>query len=321
MAAWDATTFDGTGLLDRVGSNLLQWPNPNAASFNTRSIKGKGSVVYLQNTISLPTQYTLLLFLRPTARTVFFSRSNTDQSAVWLEDNGSYYSRNDANVVTEIVNGPPPDGSQKSVVLVRGASTVSYFVNGAVLSASIPLLNCPDFLGRFAGWRDGAPGYSLAPDADFYAAGVWSGAATQSDVQALETALRLALVGLPATTLILPSALGRLIGAPPEALVAGPPAAYNRGLTLGWRNAYQGGNGRVLGTVKMAGTPNTPLSRKVRLIDETTGLLVREMWSTPAGDYAFLNVDTLHKYTVVAYDHTHDKRAVIADNITPELMP
>ncbi|MEP6587134.1 MAG: hypothetical protein ABJA84_00050 [Polaromonas sp.] len=119
----------------------------------------------------------------------------------------------------------------------------------------------------------------------------------------------------------LESAVSRLVLAPPAASVPGPPAAYNRGLALGWRNTYQDGSGRIVGTVKLSGMPNTPLARKVRLIDESNGLLVRECWSTTAGDYEFQSIEPNRRYTVISYDHMHDKRAVIADNITPELMP
>lgn len=88
------------------------------------------------------------------------------------------------------------------------------------------------------------------------------------------------------------------------------------------------GIGRVRGTVKLKNTPvNTPLMRRVRLIRERDGLQVRETWSDPiTGEYDFQYIDELQTWTVVSYDHAHDKRAVIADNLTlanggVELMP
>ncbi|MFZ6767758.1 LamG domain-containing protein [Undibacterium sp. Di26W] len=82
------------------------------------------------------------------------------------------------------------------------------------------------------------------------------------------------------------------------------------------------GNGRISGTTKLKGTPaDTPVSEKVRLIREKDGLVVGEVWSNPAtGEYAFDHVDSSYRYTVVSYDRTHGKRAVIADNLTPELI-
>lgn len=82
------------------------------------------------------------------------------------------------------------------------------------------------------------------------------------------------------------------------------------------------GRGRVAGTVKETGTPNTPVHRKVRLIRERDGLLMREVWSHPTtGAYSFDYVDELQKFTVLSYDHTGAFRAVVADGQIPELIP
>ena len=82
------------------------------------------------------------------------------------------------------------------------------------------------------------------------------------------------------------------------------------------------GVGRVKGTVAIKGTPNQFVHRKVRLIREHDGRVIREMWSNPVtGEYDFKYVDELQKFTVVSYDHLLNFRAVISDNLTPELMP
>lgn len=81
------------------------------------------------------------------------------------------------------------------------------------------------------------------------------------------------------------------------------------------------GRGRVAGTVKEKGTPDAPVYRKVRLIRERDGLLIREAWSNPAtGAYSFDYVDELQKFTVLSYDHTGAFRAVVADGQIPELI-
>ena len=114
--------------------------------------------------------------------------------------------------------------------------------------------------------------------------------------------------------------VGRLACEPPAALY--PAGGICRGSVVGQRDAYYAGGGRVAGTVKQTGSPATPLRRKVRLIDEPTGWLMRETWSDPlTGAYSFEGVDPLRVYTVITYDHPHNYRAVIADNITPGLMP
>ena len=87
------------------------------------------------------------------------------------------------------------------------------------------------------------------------------------------------------------------------------------------------GIGRVRNTVKEKGAPDTPVRRRVRLVRERDGLVVREQWSNPAtGAYDFQFVDELQTYTVLSYDHTLNFRAVIADGLTlangtVELMP
>ena len=83
------------------------------------------------------------------------------------------------------------------------------------------------------------------------------------------------------------------------------------------------GVGYVAGTTKVKGRPtNAPVRRQVRLVEESSGVVVRVMWSdATTGEYRFNNVDERRKYTVISYDYEHNFRAVIADNITPELLP
>lgn len=83
------------------------------------------------------------------------------------------------------------------------------------------------------------------------------------------------------------------------------------------------GIGRVYGTVQRKTDPaNTPLKRKVRLVRERDGLVVRETWSDAnTGEYEFRYIDELQTWTVIAYDYEQNFRAVIADGITPEIIP
>ena len=82
------------------------------------------------------------------------------------------------------------------------------------------------------------------------------------------------------------------------------------------------GVGTVYGTTEIKGTPDAPLRARVRLIRERDGLVYRETWSDAAtGAYRFDNVDELETYTVLSYHPTRDKRAVVADNLVPEVMP
>jgi hypothetical protein len=83
------------------------------------------------------------------------------------------------------------------------------------------------------------------------------------------------------------------------------------------------GRGRIAGTVKDKASPsNIPAHRRVRLLRERDALLVRELWSDPVtGAYSFDFIDEAIPYTVLSYDHTGVFQAVVANNLTPELIP
>lgn len=123
---------------------------------------------------------------------------------------------------------------------------------------------------------------------------------------------------------------------PLKVTMAAPPATFGLGIPIhpsrSAKNFFLDDGsqaiGRVRGTVKEKSTPsNIPLRRRVRLIREVDGMVVREMWSDSAtGEYDFQYVDETLTYTVLSYDHAHNYRAVVADNLTlangqVELMP
>ena len=87
-------------------------------------------------------------------------------------------------------------------------------------------------------------------------------------------------------------------------------------------DVYNGGWGVVLGTVKQKSTPvNTPLRRRVVLIDEQSRLVIRETWSDAVtGNYEFRGIKLGVPYTVLSYDHTHGYRATVADNLFAEAV-
>ena len=83
-----------------------------------------------------------------------------------------------------------------------------------------------------------------------------------------------------------------------------------------------GGQHRIVGTVKVKGTPNVPVHRRVVLINERSRRIVRETWSDPVtGYYAFEGIRGDVAYTTLAYDYTGNYRGVLADNLTAERMP
>lgn len=82
------------------------------------------------------------------------------------------------------------------------------------------------------------------------------------------------------------------------------------------------GRGRIAGTVKEKASPtDKPVARRVRLYREPDGMLVRTTWSHPVtGAYEFYGIPLDAKYTVVSHDYLSLYRAVLADNLAPELI-
>lgn len=85
------------------------------------------------------------------------------------------------------------------------------------------------------------------------------------------------------------------------------------------RNEVIGVRGRIAGTVAEKGTPNRPMVCPLYIYDEWTHQLVSATWSVEDGSYVFYDLDLTRRYTVIGYDRTHTYRAVIADNLQPEL--
>ena len=79
---------------------------------------------------------------------------------------------------------------------------------------------------------------------------------------------------------------------------------------------------RIAGSVKVKGTPDVPVSRRVLLYDERANVVVRETWSDGAtGAYSFELLNPEIRYLVIAYDHKQNYRAVVADHLTAEPGP
>lgn len=83
-----------------------------------------------------------------------------------------------------------------------------------------------------------------------------------------------------------------------------------------------GGNFCIYGTVELyAQAGNIPLPRRVRLHRSRDGLLVRETWSDAQGNYRFDGITDRYKYDVIAWDHEGLQQSVVANDLTPEVMP
>lgn len=106
---------------------------------------------------------------------------------------------------------------------------------------------------------------------------------------------------------------GILAAARRPGLSFGDPLGFTAGLRFS-------GAFRVFGTVAVSGSPDIPVSRKVRLYHVKTGCnCAAETWSAADGTYVFEGINR-GPWTVISYDHTGEFNAVVADNIIPEPM-
>lgn len=84
---------------------------------------------------------------------------------------------------------------------------------------------------------------------------------------------------------------------------------------------FDSGSLQITGTTKNTGTPPTPVRRRVRLHEQSSGRIVRETWSDAAtGAYTFTGL-RLTLYYITAFDHTNTYGGVIETDVQPEAMP
>lgn len=125
----------------------------------------------------------------------------------------------------------------------------------------------------------------------------------------------------PAHYRALPAIVGRTQPIPDlAALLRFSHRAFHR--LAGTRSHYYAGDHHITGTVKEKDLPeDRAVSRRVLLFDERTYAVVRETWSDAVtGVYRFDRISEVPRYVVIAYDHKHNFRAVIADNLRAEPM-
>jgi len=93
-------------------------------------------------------------------------------------------------------------------------------------------------------------------------------------------------------------------------------------LTQGAIDGEFGGDCCIYGVVELyAQAGNIPLPRRVRLHRSRDGLLVRETWSDAQGNYRFDGITERYTYDVIAWDHEGLQQSVVANDLTPEVMP
>lgn len=87
------------------------------------------------------------------------------------------------------------------------------------------------------------------------------------------------------------------------------------------RNRTQdSGQYKISGTIKVDGSPDTPVARKVVLFDQVSLRVLQSTFSDgTTGAYEFTNLAN-KPHMVMSFDHEESFRAVVADRVTPEPM-
>jgi hypothetical protein len=342
IAAFDATRFTGTKLLDGVGNNHITLSNDLSTSvLQTYGIYGNSNPMVLSLPIPVPENGVVAAFWSPKRRNVLLSNGGAGNGNYMLHqsDNLSWYAHTLTHGNATYGNYGSIGASHFVALVTRGTDSILY-VDGNLMPTAVSMGHVIAQITQ-VGYGGNGNEYNLDSDEILHGLGVWSGSPTQTDIVALEAVLRLALVSdveatfhgfganlsrvntIPALNLATHGQgdnTGRINTAPMQALDG--LGVRNKALVpiLGKHDIYFGGVGEVAGTVK--NTPATPVRRRVLLIEEATRAVIRETWSEAAtGAYSFGRVAMNTTYTVVSYDHTQAFRAVVADRVMPELMP
>ena len=319
VAAWDALQFSVGQLQDQIGSNAITVQGEAATPYPLYALLGLDKPWPLTSSISLSGDFVLMGFLMHVSRGRSFYKTLGINNSYFLaqESNGAIYQY--ANGTGGVVGSGPAWGTPKFMALVVSPATARAYINNDWAGAAFARSWVADTVGGIGYYADGNE-YNIGGSERFFAAGLWSGAASLADLRALESACRAALAGPPVG--VHAAALPRW-HSPNTELWSQPGShpRFYRDVASARRNIPFGGAGVITGTVKEKGQPDQPLVRQVLLYSENTHQLVADVWSDAAGNYRFEWLDPAQRYTVVASDYKQMYRAVIADNLRPEAMP
>lgn len=312
LAVFDADSSLSSGALsDRSGLSVtlaLNGQSVRAVAGDTitaqlrKAIIGAGARLQYSAPVSFPTTGLFIALVKPNATVVLNAQQAGGSQYLMAYDLAlqRWYASSGGRV-------PVTTGDVWQVVAKWwDATNFRVFVNNNWADAALTFANRPSSLSGMIYDNGHNLGGALA------AHGLFSGAATLADIQAIATELFASFNAgvLQGRGLSQQLALRCLN---PRAHL-GAPAARGMGARHGRRNIYFGGSGRIAGVVSIE---NVPGARKVRLFDKRTGALVREVWSNAAGQYEFAGVDASLEYFVVAHDHLRVHNAVVQDMLTP----
>lgn len=321
IAAWDANRVSGSQMLDAIGTNNITATSAiNVKAWGAKGVLGNSNLMSFAAGIPKQTNGVIAAYYTIRRRNVLISTPGYNDRFVlhqnaedlkWYTQNGS---PSPYITDTEHRNTFP----MFAAIVISGASSVMYF-NGNWFGIAVASSYIPSSLGQIGYYQNGNE-HNLDSDEHLHALGFFDGTPTLEDMQTLEAAARSELAGTPTGTRNLAPSMVSIGYPPPQATRGGNPPAVIRDYTLGRRSQISSGPGIITGTVKEKTTPvNTPLHRRVQLIDQRKSIPLQEVWSDAAtGIYSFTGLDVTIPYTVIAFDYNNLYRAVIADNLYAE---
>lgn len=331
VAAWDAARADATTLTDGVGANTITRTAATALTpFLALGVCGNGNPMALATPVAVPANGVVAalwtcrrrnaLLSRAYGDTTYYLLRQDEATLQWRASKGSAGSY--GTDTRHRINKPV-----FAAVVTRGTDSVLY-VDGDWFGVPVDMACVPAQIG-VVGYGNNGNEYNLDADEMLHGLGVWTGTPSLQNMRDLEAALRAAVAGAPMTTHGFFEPLGTMAKGPLPMQPGRPPGTVPIAGVLGRRNSmtaptgFLSGTGYVEGTVAEKNTPiNTPLARRVVLLDERRGVVVAETWSDAVtGAYRFDDLDRNQRYSVIAYDHQHNYRAVIADDMAPEFVP
>lgn len=315
LAIHDAKNVSGAQLLDRIGGNHITATSTLSPSGGLyEGVAGNGATMSYASSVTLPTNGVIAAFVMAPSEIVVFLDSATGGIMLVHGGDGGWYT-GDTWTSFALMGNTALSADFQFLTYVKTGNSGQMYVNGVQVGGQVSgkTQSSIDTIGE-------TTIYNFASNESISALGIWSGTATQAEVQALEAGCRSAMQH---DILVrgYASMLGILPLAPPQALDAAGVRNTNYAQSIGMRDQYFGGTGQIVGTVAEKATPtNLPLARRVVLIDDATRTVIRETWSNAAGDYTFTHIDLTQTYTAIAWDHTKTYRAVAADGLTPTRM-
>lgn len=318
VGAWDVQSRRVNGFTDRVGVNNLTATSGLSigASSELVGLGGNSNPMRFDSTITLSGNMVVGVLATFQREIVMLSNDTVGDFALHMDPDRRWYIKQGSFFRYELGGNPIAFGESVFAAAVYTGAGVRLYLNGVLYDPLAPLSQALASITKL-GYAGNEDVHNFSSNEFVHGIGVWSGVGTQSDLVAIESALRTATPKVADTFAVLSTPINPIV-LTGRGFVAGPPVF---GKPLGVSKSVYApptGYGVIEGTVKEKGVPNFPVASRVVLVDDMTHQKVDEVVSdAQTGKYVFRDLDTRRTYTVIGYDPRGLYRAVIADRQVP----